>query len=168
MEKSDPIRVCLGGTFSPVHKGHMYLLEKAFQVGDIIMVGLTSDSFVSSRKERVVRPYAKRLADLEAVLDELSERYGKPYHIRAIQDRVGFADGEDIDAIVVSQETSSVADDINRVRSEKGLRPLEVHMIDMMVDSRGKRISSTAIHEGKVDDTYIVDIRDVEGKRGSD
>ena len=37
-------KVCLGGTFDRIHIGHEKLLKMAFEVGEEVIIGLTSDT----------------------------------------------------------------------------------------------------------------------------
>jgi pantetheine-phosphate adenylyltransferase len=90
------LNVCLGGTFSPLHKGHMKLLREAFLRGDLIMVGLTSDRMAKRERERHIESYTARKTALERVLVKLSREYGKEFTVRKIEDPVGFADGRDV------------------------------------------------------------------------
>ena len=46
--------IALGGTFEILHKGHRKLLSKAFQLGDKIIIGLTSDEFVSKTQKNML------------------------------------------------------------------------------------------------------------------
>ncbi|MES0326070.1 MAG: adenylyltransferase/cytidyltransferase family protein, partial [Candidatus Bathyarchaeia archaeon] len=42
--------ISVGGTFDVMHKGHWFLLEETFKVGERAIVGITSDEFVASMK----------------------------------------------------------------------------------------------------------------------
>ena len=43
--------VAVGGTFDLFHKGHLTLLRKAFEIGDHVLVGLCSESFLKKLKK---------------------------------------------------------------------------------------------------------------------
>ena len=42
--------VATGGTFDVIHVGHLALLSKAFEVGKKVIIGVSSDAFVSIAK----------------------------------------------------------------------------------------------------------------------
>ena len=46
-------KVAVGGTFDQLHRGHRALLGKAFEVGDKVVIGLTSDAFVERWVNRI-------------------------------------------------------------------------------------------------------------------
>lgn len=157
MDKDHSVRVCLGGTFSPLHRGHLDLLERAFQVGDVVLLGLTSDRFASLHRTREIMSYQDRRSNLERVLGYLGKRYGNKYEILTIDDPVGFADRPEIDMIVVSEETEKGADMINESRISRGLEPLKKIVVEMRTDHSGRRISSTSIRSGEMDVGYMLD-----------
>ena len=45
-------KVATGGTFDHIHAGHRRLLEKSFEVGEEVVIGLTSDEFVAKMGKR--------------------------------------------------------------------------------------------------------------------
>jgi len=141
-------RVCLGGTFSPLHVGHEALLAKAFELGELVSVGLTSDRFASSGRTRRVETYKARKEGLMALLRSLAERIGSTFEVTEIDDETGFALDEGIQAIIVSEETVEGARRINERRRSLGLGELEVHVIPMVMGKDGRRVSATALCDG--------------------
>ena len=57
------IRVITYGTYDLLHKGHIRLLERAKELGDYLIVGVTADNFDRSRgKINVQQTLAERIA----------------------------------------------------------------------------------------------------------
>jgi len=140
-------RICLGGTFSPLHAGHVALLRKAFSLARMVMVGLTSDDMARSSRTRTVMSYEERLEGLGRCCRTLADRTGSDFRIAMISDRVGFALDPLLEAIVVSEETKSGADSINDLRSEKGIIPLDVIIVPLVTGTDGIRLSSTRLSQ---------------------
>ena len=146
------MNVALGGTFDPVHDGHRALFERAFSLGDVT-VGLTDDDLASETRhvERYVRSYADRKADLRAELDPIADDHGRRFEIRPLSEPTGIAVEPQFDALVVSPETTAGAERINEIRTERGLEPLAIEVVDHVSADDGKRISSTRIVTGEID-----------------
>ncbi|HUV60877.1 MAG TPA: inosine/xanthosine triphosphatase [Thermoplasmata archaeon] len=142
------MKVCIGGTFNIIHIGHELLFETAFSVGDAVEVGLTTDEFARCTKNVPVRSYDERKRDL----DNFLRRYGKPFEIVGISDPLGTAvTSGTVEGIVVSPETRTVADRINRLRQENGKNPLKVFCIrEVRADDR-TAISASRIVSGEID-----------------
>ena len=143
--------VAMGGTFDVLHNGHKQLLQKAFAVGQTVMIGISSDQFARSlHKPHKVDPYSKRRVDLERLLKRwnvLSRAVIVP-----LQDRYGpTVNGSTIDALIVSRRTLKAGEQINSRRIAKGLRPLEIVPIDLLLAQDRRPISSTRIRRGKID-----------------
>ena len=151
MAAERPFRlVGVAGTFDMLHRGHKALLRKAFEVGDLVIIGLTTDEFAAKMKNHEVAPYKERLAELQAFLME--EGVLDRAEVVAINDPYGPAiwDGG-FEALVVSEETAPRAEEINAIRARRGLKPLELVVIPMVKAENGKPISTTRIRAGEID-----------------
>lgn len=55
------------GTFDLLHEGHIHLLRRAKDLGDYLVVGLSSDSFNEIKNKMTYFPYPSRKMILEAI-----------------------------------------------------------------------------------------------------
>ena len=143
-------KVVVGGTFDRLHLGHKALLRKAFEVGKVVYVGLTSDEMIRDKPyaEKIL-PYELRLGDLLKFFDV--NGYNN-YRVIKIHNAIGFAgEMKSLEAIVVSEETYKGALIVNRAREERGLKPLEIVVIPIIRSSLGPKISSSLIRAGLID-----------------
>jgi pantetheine-phosphate adenylyltransferase len=144
-------KVAVGGTFDELHRGHKVLLTKAFEIGERVLIGLSSDALVEKMsKPHVTASYAERLNWLEAFLNDLGlwnraevvvldDPYGA-----SIKDRL-------IQALVVSEETKPVALKINERREKAGLPQLMIVTVNMVPSQNCTPISTTRIRKGEMD-----------------
>lgn len=143
--------VAMGGTFDALHRGHRKLLKEAFDVGRKVMIGVTSDVFVRRlHKPHKVDPYAVRKRDLERMLSrwKLLSRA----QIVPLDDRLGpTVNSSRIQALVVSRRTIKTAYEINRIRKARGLKPLAIVPIDLILADDNRPISSTRVRRGRID-----------------
>lgn len=142
------MKVCLGGTFDLLHVGHKALLEKAFEIGNEIFIGITSDEMVVKWKKKV-SSFKERKDNLEKYLEK--KGWSKRATIGPIDDRYGPALTGDFDAIIVSPETHPIAGEMNEYRIRKGRKELEIIEIPFLLARDGIPISSTRIKNGEID-----------------
>jgi len=144
-------KVAVGGTFDELHRGHRVLLQRAFEIGDRVLIGLCSDEFVKKLgKPHVTAPYQERLKELEAFLENLN--HSGRADIVTLNDPYGPTVADKcIQALVVSEETNQVAERINGYRIEKRLKPLRIIVVKMVPSEDCAPISTTKIRRGEID-----------------
>lgn len=142
--------VAMGGTFDIIHKGHLALLSSAFDISDKVIIGLTSDDLAKKKGKILLHKYEKRLENLSA---ELLKKYpGTSFQISKLNNDFGPAVLEkEVQALVVSYETSNQGNILNKLRSEKKLPPVEIITVPMFLAKDGKRISTTRIKNSEID-----------------
>jgi len=143
--------VAVGGTFDEFHRGHRALLLKSFEIGDRVLIGLSTDELVQRLgKPHEISTYDFRLEELKGFLrgEGLLERA----EIMPLHDAYGITLSKGcVDALVVSRETEKTAKEINKKREAKGLEPLNIVVIDMVPAYNKKPISTTRIRRGEID-----------------
>src|SRR2546423_11970459 len=143
------MRGVLGGTFDLLHAGHE-ALPRADCYGrpEAVVIGLTTDRFAKESRTRV-NPYAVRERNLKRFLAARKWRHAR---IEPIDDPYGPADDlPDLDVLVVSAERQPVAVALNEARAAKGLRPLGIRTVPMVLAQDGVPIASRRIREGLID-----------------
>lgn len=140
----------VGGTFDELHKGHKVLLKTAFEYGETVWIGLTTDGFAEKlRKNHEIAPYDVRLRNLMEFLEDLG--VSGRVKIDPLDDPYGpAASSPEIEAIVVSKETEEKAREINVLRGRRGIKPLEIIVIDMVLAEDQIPISTTRIKHGEI------------------
>lgn len=70
-------KVITYGTFDLLHVGHINLLRRARELGDYLVVALSSDEFNAIKNKKAYYPYEDRKAILEAIkyVDEVIPEY---------------------------------------------------------------------------------------------
>lgn len=141
------MKVGLGGTFNVFHRGHRALIDRAFQEGEFVALGITSDRFAAQTREEVV-PLERRIDDLKAYL----ETKGSSWDLIIIDTPAGGTnDITDIEALIVSPETREGAERINKERARKGLAPLRLIEVPHVLAEDSMPISSSRIQSGEID-----------------
>jgi len=144
--------VGVSGTFDRLHRGHRFLLSKALEVGERIMVGLTSDEMCSGKQlSNKIEPFEVRRANLERFFKEMDA--ASRVEIITLNDPYGPAiEDSGLEAIVAGEDVAWRIEEINKIREKKGLQPLRLIVVELVKASDGKRISSTRIRKGEIDE----------------
>lgn len=141
------MKIGLGGTFNILHKGHRALLDKAFEQGDEVVVGLTSDAMARRRKQTVV-PLGQRRTALESYL----RTKGANWSVVIIDSpQASLERSTEIGALVVSPETRKGGEAINQVRVSHGLVPLHLVVVPHVLADDFLPISSGRVMAGEID-----------------
>ena len=143
--------MALGGTFDVLHAGHRHLLSEAFKLGDMVLIGVTSDRFVATlHKKHEVRPFPVRVRELRSLLK--TRRWSSRSKITMLREPYGpAARRKKLEALIVSRGTVANARRLNRIRVQNDLRPLDLHVVDLLRGVDGKPISTTRVRNGEID-----------------
>lgn len=142
-----------GGTFDELHIGHLALLSKAFEVGDKVIIGVSSDDFATrvKQKGKLNHTYEQRVKNLQ---DTIDKQYGHQvkYTVAKLDNEFGptVTQGR-VDALVASSETARKGKEINNIRRVNGLKPISIIAVDILKAEDGGPISSTRIRAGEID-----------------
>ncbi len=134
----------VAGTFNILHEGHKALIRRAFEIADHVVIGITSDRMASGGRDKHV-PMVIRRRELESFVSLLGSA-----RIFEIDDMYGpdeIMDG--VDFLVVSEETLDNGRKVNDRRRSRGLEPLELSVVPLVMSDRGEKISASSILEGR-------------------
>ena len=147
---SDFYLVATGGTFDIIHRGHLTLLSNSFEISDKVIIGLTSDEFARKRGKTLVNNYQTRLDNLTTIISK--EFPSSSFDIRKLDNDFGPAVlTKEVEALVVSEETSGQGKVLNQLRASKNLPPVKIITIPMFLAKDGVRISTTRIRNSEID-----------------
>ncbi|EGP94356.1 phosphopantetheine adenylyltransferase [Nitrosarchaeum koreense] len=142
--------VAMGGTFDIIHKGHLTLLAKAFSISSDVIIGLTSDALAEKRGKKTLNNYEKRFDTLTNVIK--TNFPNQHFQISKLDNDFGPAVlEENVQALVVSDETGNQGEILNQLRKEKNLSPVKIVIVPMVLAHDGNRISTTRIKNLEID-----------------
>lgn len=145
----------VAGTFDVLHDGHKALLRRAFDVGDRVLVGITSDEMASEGRDAFI-PLEIRRRELESYLEGMGE-----WSLFVIDDIYGPDEIMDTaDVLVVSEETLGNGIAVNERRSRRGVRSLDLSVVPLVMSVDGK-ISSSSIMRGEYGRSGRRDVPDI-------
>ncbi len=143
-------KVCIGGTFDILHRGHMKLIKEACRVSEHLVICVTTSEFASRFKKRVVRAFEDRVRDLLNFLKD-----------SGLVSKVSIVPTEDIygatvidpeiEAIVVTAESLERGFEVNLECWRRGMRLLDIVVVPMVRAEDGKPISASRILRGEID-----------------
>lgn len=146
------MRVCLGGTFDHLHKGHERLLLKALEIaGDhgTLFIGIATGPLLTHKAQ--IQPFHQRKQQIIQFL--ACQSIHPELIIRQIRTEYGPTLTMNFDVIIISPETKPTAKKINNKREQRGLKPMTIIEIPFVLADDGDPISSTRIRHKEID-TY--------------
>ncbi len=142
--------VAMGGTFDVIHKGHITLLSEAFSISAKVIIGLTSDELALRKEKDLQNDYNKRLETLVKTIETKFPNI--EFEISKLDNDFGPAVLEkEVQALVVSGETSDQGEILNQLRKQKNLPLVDVVIVPMVLAKDGLRISTTRIKNQEID-----------------
>lgn len=140
--------VICGGTFDRLHRGHRDFLNFVFNLGEKVVIGLTSDKYIEKYKNgKGIEPYETRKKNLEQYLEKINQQDNA--EIIPIDDHFGPAitNKYPFQALAVTEETTVNGEKINEKRREAGLRALPLEVFKMTREFHGPPVASTTVRE---------------------
>lgn len=148
--------VC-GGTFDLLHKGHKSFLEQTLEITDKVIIGITSNSYVSKFKNPSASSGQAEIEKFEirkrAVLNFIgSIGVGDRFEVTSIDkpEEPLLENNFKPQAIAVTPQTEKTAIEINEKRKELGLPGLIIEVVEMERAEDGEEISSSRIRNGEI------------------
>ncbi len=151
MSKKQFKKLALGGTFDIIHRGHKELFSKAFELGEEIIIGITTDKFVQElykdhstnkyeyRKNQLLEFIKQMESEDRCIIIPLNDPYGPTINDQSIE------------AIIVSKESEKTANIINEIRIDNEFKPLKIISIELILAEDGQPISTTRVKKGIID-----------------
>jgi len=136
-----------------LHAGHLALLSKAFEIGDKVIIGISSDDFASrvKNKTKLNHNYEERVKNLHETIEKI---FGSRvnYTIAKLDNEFGPTVTHGlVGALVSSSDTARKGKEINNIRRINHLKPISIVAVDILKAEDGGPISSTRIRAGEID-----------------
>ncbi len=143
------MKVCIGGTFNHLHRGHKQLIDTALKTAGkngYLFIGITTGNLAEKKGD--IASFEQRKKEIETFLHK--QKTTQTIDIQPIHDKYGPTIKEDFDAIAVSSETRPTADEINQIRINNKKKPLQIIEIPFVLADDGQPISSTRIRKQEI------------------
>ncbi len=149
--------VGLGGTFDRLHMGHKLFLDIAAHYGQYVHIGLISSSYLNSIRKmyhKIIQSFQIRQESVKCFLLKRDTQCRITSINSPGMDRKLASDAM-LSALVVSQETCSGANTINRLRVSKGKSKLTIIVIPRVIRADGTLETSTKLRKEEHEKSVI-------------
>jgi pantetheine-phosphate adenylyltransferase len=142
--------VATGGTFDEIHVGHLALLARAFDEGNKVIIGVSSDDFAAKRGKKLNHSFEQRVRTLRNVI---KKEFGNVmFEIAKLDGDFGPAvSSGNVAALIASKETEGKGKMLNEMRAHRELKPVRIITVDLVKAEDGSPISSTRMRAGEID-----------------
>lgn len=154
----------LGGTFDHIHDGHKVLLSVAsFLTRTKLVIGITDQELLQHKKyAEVLQTFEKRCSNVRDFLQRLKPTL--ELDMIAIRDVCGPTGRiPEIEALIISRETVSGGELVNKTREENGMRHLAIHVVNVLggrkEDGWKEKLSSTGIRYQCIKQNKLLSIK---------
>jgi len=145
----------VAGTFDRVHVAHIIMLWYAFKLGDHVIIDLMSDEELKGKIfNEGIEPYNVRKATIEEILKTWVKNWNKNKTFEIVEIHGPYdviTEIENVDYLIVSEETLPKAIAINFIRRSRGFREVEIIVIPIIRAKDMRPLSSHRIRIGEID-----------------
>ena len=138
----------VAGTFDHLHSGHLTLIKTALKNSRKVSCGLTTKKLTQEKSlSSLVQPRSTRFNQLSMFLNN----HSKDWSIFPLNHPLEPAiTSKSFDSIISSTQTLGSVNQINHLRQQNHLKPLQTITIDLVKSTDKKSLSSTRIRQGQV------------------
>lgn len=153
--------VCLGGTFDGLHNGHKVFLNDALiRTNKELVIGVTDISILKHKLlYELIDPVESRIKNLQDYLIDVNDSIS--YNIVPIYDHFGPSiEIEELEALVVSEETLKGGLKVNEKRRERNFKELDLVVTQLVEESERlnpneeSKVSSSNLRFRKLGDIW--------------
>lgn len=143
--------VVCGGTFDLFHAGHKSFIQDALNVSEKVLLGITTDAYIQSFKNNLgIEDFQIRKFAVERYLSSI----GASDRVQIVGINQAYEPyletSTNYEAIVITEQTEQVAEEINLKRQQNNVPQLEVVLSRMKNAQDDGLISSTRIRNGEI------------------